>query len=1601
MRQLYRRTELFSALFLFLAVVAFVALGSGVAAADGAIDDVEIVNVTDGDGDGNMSNFDVRIDADTRVSEFGLGAVPGEPMFNVTVGNEDELEAVNRTASGTFNVSLVGIDMANRSGSLSLTVELVDADSFEDDGRDLWEQSVAYEPPSHDFSERELARRGIESLSPSYAEYETRFFNADFWRGSSAENVRRAAAAANPVPTTKRGAAVDALSQVAGGPATTAWTAVETGVWSGIAFIEWKMSKLLESTNAYGDGTYNRFRSKLGQLTQNTRNIRQSETKSEIRDYIDNREELLREMYDTEQDYRYNVYDTVTDDDGNPAYVEFFDANRDDYELFKSEFNEFEKHLIADYYWTQTYLNPGAVEYANLTDAVHAPPTLSPEPNVTSVEVPESAAVGETIEVTATVRNDGVDAPFQSIAMSFPDAADADSVEIANTEFENQGYTMLATPGETVGSAYGTSNVSLSYPLAEVGGRWSQDTEKSMTVAVTPQTSGEFAVDVKSVAQDGGWDADPEIGSSEPTDQQSESVHRYTVSVEDPDDTDDGTDPSNSPPSATFDYRPDEPTTSDQITFDADASRDSDGSITEYQWDFDGDGRVEATRVDPTMEHGYSSPGEYAVELIVTDDDDATDTTTVPVEVQPASPPTFDVDVVGTDTATDQREDSVVTGNPLGLVVNVTNTDEYGGTRTLLLAVEEGIDGARIGQAETSVQLGPGESTQRVLSVPTDSFDPAYASLYAATAEITNSDESDLFQGYVLPDEARFSVEIDESNRPITPGDSFRLTATVENEGYVAGSQPVSLNLSGVGGDLTTVDLDARQSKQVTLSVPTAADDAGTHPAQLTSANESVTAPVDVFPTAEQDVDPESLPGSGTASDPYRITNASELQAMEDDLEAHYELTADVDAAGTAGWHGGAGFDPVGDSSFSGGDPFDGSFDGNGHTISGLTIDRPDETYVGLFGYQGYGGGAIGNVTLTEANVTGDESVGSLVGFAQSAVHNAAVSGHLAGHDNAGGLVGFVGYDGSVRRSAANVVVAGIKGEYGGAGDLGGLVGRIGASGEFTGSVSQSYATVTVDGDESVAGLVSRNDGTIDDSYATGTGTGDSQVDGLVRKRYDGDRYSARSGSANESYWDTQATGRDSSAGGTGLTTGQMTGGDAPGNMSGLDFDDTWRTRPGDYPVLAWQSAGALDIPSATVDANASSVATENATVGEATEYTVTVVAENVPSTTGGTVDVRIDGVELASGGDERAIEYDAADVTDGTLTVSESLTATAQATGRYGVVVTALHSDAPAASSDASLIEDAARVDDVDVAAKDAPDQASVSLSPRDVTVGTETDVTVSVTDEQSGARVANASVELPELGLSGTTDDSGTARLSVNATTGGDYAVSATAPGYHDASATLTAQSVNTTSVAVEPVTRTIGVGETAEYRVAASEYGAGIAAYEFEASLDNTTTATITDVQLEGASAGGLGFVDYANDGAGVSAGAALADHDEGVIATITVTGDEPGTSALSLESVSVSDPAGDDYAIDSVTSGTVIVGGETPSSVVGGSPPGDPDDDGTYEDVNGDGHVDIVDVNALFENLDASVVQNHTSKFDFNGDGRVDVVDVNRFFASLTS
>ena len=269
--------------------------------------------------------------------------------------------------------------------------------------------------------------------------------------------------------------------------------------------------------------------------------------------------------------------------------------------------------------------------------------------------------------------------------------------------------------------------------------------------------------------------------------------------------------------------------------------------------------------------------------------------------------------------------------------------------------------------------------------------------------------------------------------------------------------------------------------------------------------------------------------GTGRPDDPFQIHTIEQLCAIGNhpgDFDAHFILTQDLDAADLDPNT----FLPIGCEGL----PFLGSFDGQGHTISNLTIARPHEDYVALFGHAGRVDDSIetsptrlANLHLRQITVHGQSKTGGLVGmFGKGAITDCSVTGRITGEGAVGGLAG-VSY-GNVTRCTANAELtagshAGVlignnagtvescaaTGTLTGRNRLGGLIGvNADASRERRDSddvhadarVSRSRADCTVTGENSIGGLIGYcgGDSWIESCYARGTVKGQESVGGLL-----------------------------------------------------------------------------------------------------------------------------------------------------------------------------------------------------------------------------------------------------------------------------------------------------------------------------------------------------------------------------------------------------------------------------------------------------------------------------------------------------------------------
>ncbi|MGM0462911.1 MAG: MBG domain-containing protein [Fibrobacterota bacterium] len=371
--------------------------------------------------------------------------------------------------------------------------------------------------------------------------------------------------------------------------------------------------------------------------------------------------------------------------------------------------------------------------------------------------------------------------------------------------------------------------------------------------------------------------------------------------------------------------------------------------------------------------------------------------------------------------------------------------------------------------------------------------------------------------------------------------------------------------------------------------------------------------------------------GSGTADDPYLVENSEHLNAVRDYPESHFEQTGSIEFSSldfqTGGlyYNDGDGWEPIAD--------FTGTYDGGGYTISNLRIFRDGDSDVGLFVH--LSDAEISNLHIRDSEVHGDETVGGLAaGADNSLIKQSSFSGSVTGLDDVGGLIGYnysstvtecfsigsvtgngisvgglIGYNtGHVEysRSSADIASDGER--------IGGLIGynsaeifrsystgtvsgdgrRVGGLvGNNNSAIRESYSTGAVSGYETVGGLAGRSTGNIFSSYSRSSATGDSNIGGfigrtsssLIENSYSTGAVASSSdnggfiGGASitttveNSFWDTETSGQDSSAEGTGKTTAELTDSETFTDAA-WDFDSTWKIDENmndGYPFLAWQ----------------------------------------------------------------------------------------------------------------------------------------------------------------------------------------------------------------------------------------------------------------------------------------------------------------------------------------------------------------------------------------------------------------------------------------------
>ena len=220
----------------------------------------------------------------------------------------------------------------------------------------------------------------------------------------------------------------------------------------------------------------------------------------------------------------------------------------------------------------------------------------------------------------------------------------------------------------------------------------------------------------------------------------------------------------------------------------------------------------------------------------------------------------------------------------------------------------------------------------------------------------------------------------------------------------------------------------------------------------------------------------------------YTVYNADGLlawnEAAQKDRSINCTLTADINLTGKD-------WTPIGtdyDNSYKG------TFDGGGHTITGLTFTTNDK-YAGLFGWLNKAG-TVKNVVMEDVQITCNHRLGyagGVAGFSDGTIENCSVSGSVSGTICAGGVVG-AQWEGSITGCSSSATVKGLA--Y-----VGGVAGQTNSSATLTACYATGNVIIEMDPKKNIAGgsLVGMNAGSsLLACYATGNVTSTGSSTGYV-----------------------------------------------------------------------------------------------------------------------------------------------------------------------------------------------------------------------------------------------------------------------------------------------------------------------------------------------------------------------------------------------------------------------------------------------------------------------------------------------------------------------
>lgn len=304
--------------------------------------------------------------------------------------------------------------------------------------------------------------------------------------------------------------------------------------------------------------------------------------------------------------------------------------------------------------------------------------------------------------------------------------------------------------------------------------------------------------------------------------------------------------------------------------------------------------------------------------------------------------------------------------------------------------------------------------------------------------------------------------------------------------------------------------------------------------------------------------------GDGTENNPYQIATWQNLYWLSQNpahWDKYYKQVENIDFADASPaintWDNNAGWTPIGNQELN----FTGYYNGNYKSISNLYINRPENDFIGFFGFSH---GILETINLINVNIIGYNWTGGLVGCNSRFINYCSTSGFIQGVVDTGGLIGANTEDIFESFSTASVngsyCTGGLIGSnYGdntitkcySTGNINGSVKAGGLIGEHLGfMIKDCYSTSNVSGQSYIGGFSGFNISHIANCYSIGNVVGNQNTGGFI-------------GESNEfatvinCYWNTETSGQTISDGGIGKTTLDMKDISTFSN-AGWIFPDIW-----------------------------------------------------------------------------------------------------------------------------------------------------------------------------------------------------------------------------------------------------------------------------------------------------------------------------------------------------------------------------------------------------------------------------------------------------------